>query len=173
MDAKALRDKQAVLKGRYKERPESAQLTLHARGTVLQNRVALRIDTGHGRVTAGLHPCTGGSGEDACSGDMMLESLAACAGVTLAAVATAMGVTIREGQVHVDGDLDFRGTLGMDKSAPVGFGAIRLRFALDTDASADQLDTLLKLTERYCVIFQTLRQPPVVSATLERAGVAA
>jgi len=173
MDAKQLRQNQAVLKARYKQRPESATLTLRARGRVLQNDVALKIETGHGKVTAGLHPYTGGSGELACSGDMMLESLAACAGVTLGAVATALGVAIREGYVHVEGELDFRGTLGMDKSVPVGFRAIRLRFDIDSDASPDQLDTLLKLTERYCVIFQTLRQPPAVSVSLERAGVTA
>jgi uncharacterized OsmC-like protein len=173
MDAKELRDKQAALKARYKEQPASATLTLHARGRVLQKDVALKIETGHGKVTAGLHPYTGGSGLDACSGDMMLESLAACAGVTLGAVATALGVTIRAGSVQVEGDLDFRGTLGMDKSVPVGFQAIRLRFELDSDATPEQLDTLLKLTERYCVIFQTLRQPPAVSATLAPAAATA
>lgn len=173
MDARILREKQAALKSRYKEQPESARLTLRARGRVLQQDVALKIETGHGQVTAGLHPYTGGSGAESCSGDMMLESLAACAGVTLGAVATALGVSIREGFVHVEGDLDFRGTLGMDKFVPVGFTAIRLRFEVDSDASPEQLDTLLKLTERFCVIFQTLRQPPVLSATLERARLSA
>lgn len=168
-DRNALRQTQGALKGRYKDQPEAAKLTLHARGRVLQEQVALRLETGLGRVTAGLHPYTGGSGLDACSGDMMLESLAACAGVTLGAVANALGVNIRDGVVHVEGDLDFRGTLGMDKAVPVGFQAVRLRFELDSDAAPDQLDTLLKLTERYCVIFQTLRQPPALSAVIEHA----
>lgn len=173
MDRNTLREKQSALKSRYRNQPETAKLMLQARGRVLQEEVALRLETGHGRVTAGLHPYTGGSGAEACSGDMMLESLAACAGVTLGAVANALGVTIREGTVHVEGDLDFRGTLGMDKAVPVGFQAVRLRFELDTDASADQLDVLLELTERFCVIFQTLRQPPALSAVIERAGGAA
>lgn len=169
----ALRDKQAALKRRYKEQPETAKLTLSARGRVLQDQVVLRLETGHGRVSAGLHPYTGGSGAQACSGDMMLEALVACAGVTLSAVANALGVVLRDGSVHAEGDLDFRGTLGLDRTVPVGFQAIRLRFELDTDATDEQLDTLLKLTERFCVIFQTLRLPPALSSVIARTRSAA
>lgn len=169
----ALRDKQAALKRRYKERPETAKLTLSARGRVLQDQVALHLETGHARVTAGLHPYTGGSGAEACSGDMMLEALVACAGVTLSAVANALGVVLRNGSVHAEGDLDFRGTLGLDRTVPVGFQAIRLRFELDTDATDEQLDTLLKLTERFCVIVQTLCQPPALTSVIARTRGAA
>ncbi|MDE3011867.1 MAG: OsmC family protein [Pseudomonadota bacterium] len=169
MDAEQLRAAQAPLKKTYCEDPASAQLTLTARGRLLADRPAVTIETGHGRVTAGLHPAAGGDGSDACSGDMLLEALASCAGVTLKAVATAMGIAIRSGSVSAEGDMDFRGTLGVDKEVAVGFQRIRLSFRLDTDASDEQLDTLLRLSERYCVVFQTLRQPPVLSLSRERA----
>lgn len=162
-DLKAL---QAPLKERYREDPAAAHWTLQARGRLLPERPAVQIETGHGRVVAGLHPATGGSGDEACSGDMLLEALVACAGVTLKAVALALGIELRDGNVIAEGDLDFRGTLGVDRAAPVGFGRIRLRFELDTDADDEQLATLLKLTERYCVIAQSLKQPPILS--LER-----
>ena len=145
-------------------------ITLRAKGEIGQDGLACRVETGRALVEAGLHPATGGSGLQACSGDMLLEALAACAGVTLSAVATALGVEIRRGTVEAEGDLDFRGTLGVAKDAPVGFRAIRLRFDLDTDADAEQLATLLKLTERYCVVLQTLRTPAETTATLSRAA---
>lgn len=168
MDAQALRDLQAPLKSRYREEPESAVITLKAQGEIGQEGLACRVETGRALVEAGLHPATGGSGLQACSGDMLLQALAACAGVTLSAVATALGVEVRRGTVEAEGDLDFRGTLGVDKEAPVGFRAIRLRFTLDTDAGDEQLASLLKLTERYCVVLQTLRAPPATSAAIER-----
>lgn len=168
MNAEELRARQAPLKTRYQQDPGSAQRVLTARGRLDADAQTVRIETGHGQVLAGLHPATGGSGEDACSGDMLLESLAACAGVTLTAVATAMGIVIRDGTVTAEGDLDFRGTLGVSKEAPVGFKEIRLRFALDTDATDEQLSSLLRLSERYCVIFQTLKQPPRLSLGRER-----
>ena len=168
MNAEELRARQAPLKTRYQQDPGSALRVLSARGRLDVNAQTVRIETGHGQVLAGLHPATGGSGEEACSGDMLLESLAACAGVTLSAVATAMGITIRDGTVTAEGDLDFRGTLGVSKEAPVGFKAIRLRFALDTEATDEQLTSLLRLSERYCVIFQTLKQPPQLSLERER-----
>ncbi len=163
MTADELKALQAPIKARYKEDPAAARLTLQVRGRLGQDRPTCTIETGPARLTAGLHPYVGGNGLEACSGDMLLEALAACAGVTLASVATAMGIPLRNGLVHAEGDLDFRGTLGVAKDAPIGFAAIRLRFELDTDATPDQLATLLKLTERYCVIFQTLKQPPQVS----------
>lgn len=163
MNAEQLKAAQAPLKARYKEDPASAQWVLKVRGRLNPERPAVKIETGHGQVEAGLHPATGGSGEDACSGDMLLEALAACAGVTVKAVATAMGITLRDSIVTAEGDLDFRGTLGVSKEAPVGFSAIRLHFELDSDASEEQLKTLLNLAERYCVIYQTLRQPPSIS----------
>lgn len=166
MNADELRAAQAPLKARYKEDPSAAQWTLRARGRIGDTAPTVQIETGHGKVLAGLHPATGGNGEEACSGDMLLESLAACAGVTFKAVATALGIDIRSGHVDVEGDLDFRGTLGTAKDAPVGFTAIRLRFDFDSDASPEQRATLLKLTERYCVIAQTLRQPPVVEVSI-------
>ena len=168
MNAEELRARQAPLKARYQQDPASALRVLSARGRLDANAQTVRIETGHGQVLAGLHPATGGSGEEACSGDMLLESLAACAGVTLSAVATAMGIVIRDGTVTAEGDLDFRGTLGVSKEAPVGFKAIRLRFALDTDATDEQLTSLLRLSERYCVIFQTLKQAPQLSLERER-----
>jgi uncharacterized OsmC-like protein len=165
MNAEQLKAAQSPLKTRYKEEPGAALWTLSARGRIGTVRPTVRIETGHGRVEAGLHPATGGNGEDACSGDMLLEALAACSGVTLKVVATAMGIEIRDGLVIAEGDLDFRGTLGVAKDAPVGFKAIRLRFELDTDASNEQLDSLLRLAERYCVIYQTLKQPPLLSVS--------
>jgi uncharacterized OsmC-like protein len=165
MDASALKQIQAPFKQRYREQPEAATITLKAEGA-LGDGVSCSVSTGKALVEAGLHPATGGSGLQACSGDMLLEALVACAGVTLAAVATALEIPVRSGKVHAEGDLDFRGTLGVAKDAPVGFTDIRLRFELDTDASADQLATLQKLTERYCVVYQTLRQPPVFDVGL-------
>jgi uncharacterized OsmC-like protein len=169
MESDALRALQAPLKERYRADPRSAVVTLRAAGA-LGEGIACRVDTGRSMVEAGLHPATGGSGLQACSGDMLLEALVACAGVTLRAVATALGVAVRGGTVHAEGDLDFRGTLGVDKEARVGFETIRLRFELDTHASDEQLDTLLKLTERYCVVLQTLRTPPALSVARARSG---
>ena len=169
MNLDQLRELQAPLKSRYRDEPETAVITLRAQGEIGQENLACRVETGRALVEAGLHPASGGSGLQACSGDMLLESLAACAGVTLSAVATALGVELRKGTVSVEGDLDFRGTLGVAKDAPVGFRAIRLTFDLDTDASEEQLASLLKLTERYCVVLQTLRTPAETSATLRRA----
>jgi uncharacterized OsmC-like protein len=168
MNAEQLKAAQAPLKALYKDQPDAALYTLSARGRLGAERPTVRIETGHGRVEAGLHPATGGSGDDACSGDMLLEALAACSGVTLKAVATALGIVLRDGVVIAEGDLDFRGTLGVSKDAPVGFTAIRLRFELDTDASDEQLATLLKLAERYCVVYQTLRQAPQLSVERSR-----
>ena len=170
MNVDQLRELQAPLKTRYRDQPEAAVITLRARGEIGQEGLACRVETGRALVEAGLHPATGGSGLQACSGDMLLEALAACAGVTLSAVATALGIEVRSGSVSVEGDLDFRGTLGVVKDAPVGFKAIRLAFALDTDAAEEQLATLLKLTERYCVVLQSLRVPAETSASLTRAG---
>lgn len=168
MNAEELKARQAPIKAQYQQDPASALRTLAARGRLTPNDQTVRIETGHGKVLAGLHPATGGSGEDACSGDMLLEALAACSGVTLQAVATAMGIAIREGTVSVEGDLDFRGTLGVSKDAPVGFSDIRLKFVLDTDATDDQLNNLLRLSERYCVIYQTLKQPPQLHLERQR-----
>jgi uncharacterized OsmC-like protein len=162
MDASALKELQAPFKQRYRDEPAAAVITLRAEGA-LGDGVSCKVDTGRALVEAGLHPATGGTGLQACSGDMLLEALVACAGVTLRAVATALAIPLRAGRVLAEGDLDFRGTLGVAKDAPVGFKNIRLRFELDTDASEDQLATLQKLTERYCVVYQTLRQPPNVS----------
>jgi uncharacterized OsmC-like protein len=169
MDAETLKALQAPIKQQYRDTPDSAVITLKAEGTVGAEGVTCKVDTGRALVEAGLHPAAGGDGTAACSGDMLLEALAACAGVTLSAVATALGVEIRKGTVSVEGDLDFRGTLGVVKDAPVGFRAIRLAFELDTDAGDEQLASLLKLTERYCVVLQTLRTPAETSATLRRA----
>jgi uncharacterized OsmC-like protein len=162
MNADELRSIQAPLKDRYRQTPDSAMITLHARGR-LGDGVSCKIETGKGQVSAGLHPATGGSGLGACSGDMLLEALVACAGVTLNAVATALGINLRDATLHAEGDLDFRGTLGLTKEVPVGFQSIRLRIVLDTDAAQDQIDTLLRLTERYCVVFQTLSRAPALS----------
>lgn len=166
MEAKDLRALQAPLKQRYQDDPSKALVTLRASGSIDASGVSCRVETGRALVEAGLHPATGGSGLQACSGDMLLEALAACAGVTLRAVATALEIPVQGGSVRVEGDLDFRGTLGVSKEAPVGFQSIRLRFELDSNASQDQLDTLLKLTERYCVVLQTLRSSTSVSAAL-------
>lgn len=166
MNVDELRAVQAPLKGKYKDDPASALITLRAEGSLDQGALSCKVETGKAVVEAGLHPATGGSGMQACSGDMLLEALVACAGVTLNAVATALGITINGGRVQAEGDLDFRGTLGVAKDAPVGFRDVRLRFDLDCDASGEQLATLLKLTERYCVIYQTLRNPPVITVAL-------
>ncbi|MBI1394640.1 MAG: OsmC family peroxiredoxin [Betaproteobacteria bacterium] len=164
MNADELRQLQAPLKDRYRESPDAAMITLRARGRLGEN-VSCKVETGRALVEAGLHPGTGGTGLAACSGDMLLEALVACAGVTLNAVATALGIELRDARVEAEGDLDFRGTLGVSKEAPVGFRNIRLRFTLDTDAPEDQLATLLRLTERYCVVYQTLARPPALTVT--------
>lgn len=166
MEANDLRALQAPLKQQYKEDPRRALVTLRASGSLGGLGVSCRVETGRALVEAGLHPATGGSGLQVCSGDMLLEALAACAGVTLRAVATALEIPVRGGSVHVEGDLDFRGTLGVSKEVPVGFQAIRLRLDLDADATQEQLDTLLKLTERYCVVLQTLRSATSVTASV-------
>jgi uncharacterized OsmC-like protein len=163
MDAEALRALQAPLKTRYKDAPKEAVVTLKADGDLSGDGIACKVDTGRALVEAGLHPASGGTGLQACSGDMLLEALVACAGVTLKAVATALSFNLRGGRVHAEGDLDFRGTLGVAKDAPVGFAAIRLAFDLDTDEPADRVATLVKLTERYCVVYQTLAKPPPLS----------
>jgi uncharacterized OsmC-like protein len=168
MDASALKQIQAPFKQRYREQAEAAMITLKAEGTIGEG-VSCKIATGNALVEAGLHPATGGSGLQACSGDMLLEALVACAGVTLKAVATALGIELKGGTVAAEGDLDFRGTLGVEKTAPVGFKAIRLTFNLDTDADAEKLASLMKLTERYCVVYQTLRTPPAIEVE-QRAG---
>ncbi|HVB16097.1 MAG TPA: OsmC family protein [Stellaceae bacterium] len=171
MDATALRELQAPLKVRYRDEPAAAVVTLRAEGDLAGDAIVCKVETGRALVEAGLHPATGGSGLEACSGDMLLEALVACAGVTLKAVATALEFRLQGGQVRAEGDLDFRGTLGVERTAPVGFGAIRLAFELDTDEPQDRIDTLLRLTERYCVVLQTLRSPPSVSAcATPRAG---
>ncbi len=166
MDPSALKDLQAPLKSRYREAPASAVVTLKAEGTLDSDNLTCRVSTGRAIAEAGLHPATGGSGLQLCSGDMLLESLVACAGVTLTAVATATATPIRGGTVRAEGDLDFRGTLGVSKEAPVGFGEIRLSFDLETDAREEQLDTLLRLTERYCVVFQSINQKPTLRISL-------
>lgn len=173
LNADALRELQAPLKSRYREDPGAALITLKAVGALDGEGIACSVETGKALVKAGLHPATGGDGSFACSGDMLLQALAACAGVTLKAVATALGIAIRHGEVKVEGDLDFRGTLGVDKAAPVGFANIRLRFELDSDADDESLATLLKLTERYCVVLQTLARQPVLNAEISRAAKAA
>jgi uncharacterized OsmC-like protein len=162
MNTDELRALQAPLKAQYRERPESALVTLHAEGRI-REEITCKIETGKARVQAGLHPATGGDGESACSADMLLEALVGCAGVTLSAVATALGIPLRNATIRAEGDIDFRGTLGVSKDAPVGFKEIRLHFDLDTDASEEQLATLIRLTERYCVVFQTLSHPAKIS----------
>jgi uncharacterized OsmC-like protein len=158
MNAHDLRSLQAPIKEQYRERPQTALVTLRAEGRIGED-VTCKLETGNALVEAGLHPATGGDGLSACSGDMLLEALVACAGVTLRAVATALDVQLRDAVIRAEGDLDFRGTLGVSKEVPVGFQRIRLQFDLETDASEEQLATLLRLTERYCVVYQTLRQP--------------
>jgi len=169
MDAKQLRSLQAPLKKQYREHPQASQITLRAEGR-LGEGVTCKIETGKAPVTAGLHPATGGDGLSACSGDMLLEALVGCAGVTLNAVATALGIQLRDAKVRAEGDLDFRGTLGVSKDVPVGFERIRLRFGLDTDASAEQVATLIRLTERYCVVYQTLSRPPKIDVESQLAS---
>jgi uncharacterized OsmC-like protein len=167
MDRQQLREMQAPLKDRYREDPAAGVVTLDADGSLVDG-IACSVNTGHALEVAGLHPATGGDGTLLCSGDMLLSALAACAGVTLKSVATSLEIEVRGGTIHAEGDLDFRGTLAVDKQAPVGFTDIRLTFDLDTDASEEQLDTLLRLTERYCVVLQTLRNSPqLVVARLE------
>ncbi len=163
-----LRALQAPIKDRYRADPESARVTLKARGALNSSSIACNVETGRALAAAGLHPASGGNGLELCSGDMLLEALVACAGVTLKAVAAAMGLALRSGRVTAEGDLDFRGTLGVARDAPVGFADIRLTFDLDTDAPQDQLDTLLKLTERYCVVLQTLKRSPAIEAKIAR-----
>jgi len=169
MDAAALRALQAPIKERYKADPGTALITLRAKGRLDEANIACKVDTGRALAVAGLHPATGGTGLELCSGDMLLEALVACAGVTLKAVSTALGIPLRSGAVNAEGDLDFRGTLGVAKDAPVGFSQIRLTFEVDTDAPQEQLDQLLKLTERYCVVYQTIRNGPPVALRLLRA----
>src|SRR3982750_730205 len=163
MNAEQLRAMQAPIKQKYKDNPNAAVVTLRAEGRIAEG-IACRVDTGRALVEAGLHPASGGSGTQACSGDMLLEALVACAGVTLKAVATAIGIELRDATVRAEGDLDFRGTLGVAKDAPVGFREIRLGFAIDSDAPQEQLETLLKLTERYCVVYQTIARTPALRA---------
>lgn len=166
MDAEQLRALQAPIKERYRDEPTAALITLRAQGR-LGEGVTCKVETGRAIAEAGLHPATGGDGLALCSGDMLLEALVACAGVTLRAVATALGIALRDARVSAEGDLDFRGTLGVAKEAPVGFQAIRLQFTLDTDAPPEQIATLLKLTERYCVVFQTLAKPAALAVSHE------
>jgi uncharacterized OsmC-like protein len=168
MDAAGLRALQAPIKDRYKNDPPAALITLKAHGTLDDTNIACKVETGRALAVAGLHPATGGSGMELCSGDMLLEALVACAGVTLKAVATAIDVPLKSGAVSAEGDLDFRGTLGVAKDAPVGFAQIRLRFDVDTDAPQEKLDQLLKLTERYCVVYQTIKSGPLVEVSLRR-----
>jgi uncharacterized OsmC-like protein len=170
MNRFALQSLQAPFKERYRAEPEAAVVTLRAEGRLGDEELSCSVETGRALVEAGLHPATGGDGTLACSGDMLLQALVACAGVTLRAVATALEIEVRGGTVRAEGDLDFRGTLGVSKEAPVGFRAIRLRFDLDTDAGNDQLDTLLRLTERYCVVYQTLTSSPEVAMSFGAPG---
>ncbi len=167
--AQDLRELQTPIKERYRVDPASATVTLFASGNLDTAEIACNVDTGRALIKAGLHPATGGDGTFACSGDMLLQALAACAGVTLRAVATALGITIHRGLVHADGDLDFRGTLGVGKVAPVGFSNIRLSFEVDCDTDAEARATLLKLTERYCVVYQTLAHAPPITVSLDHA----
>ncbi|MBN8977176.1 MAG: OsmC family protein [Rhizobiales bacterium] len=168
MDATQLRAMQAPIKERYRNDPTSGLITLKAKGSTDSEGIACKLETGRAIAMAGLHPATGGSGLELCSGDMLLEALVACAGVTLKSVATALEVPLKEGRVSAEGDLDFRGTLGVDKEAPVGFAEIRLRFDVDTDAPQDKLDLMLKLTERYCVVYQTIKNGPKMSVEMHR-----
>ena len=164
MNVDELKALQAPLKDQYKANPGAAMITLKATGQATEG-IVCKVDTGRALVEAGLHPATGGTGAFACSGDMLLEALVACAGVTLRAVATSIGVTLRDAMITAEGDLDFRGTLGVSKEAPVGFQRIRLTFALASDASEEQLATLIRLTERYCVVYQTLRTTPEITVS--------
>ena len=169
IDAAALRTMQAPLKAQYKDSPDAALITLKAAGEIDDHGIACKVETGRAIQTAGLHPATGGSGMELCSGDMLLEALVACAGVTLKAVATALEIELTSARVSAEGDLDFRGTLGVDREAPVGFQAIRLRFDVATEAPQDKLDALLKLTERYCVVFQSLNARPELTVSLDKS----
>jgi len=169
MDSAELRAMQAPYKDKYKSDPDAAIITLKAHGSIDESKIACKVETGRALAVAGLHPATGGSGAELCSGDMLLEALVACAGVTLKAVATALGIPLKAGVVRAEGDLDFRGTLGVAKDVPVGFREIRLTFDLDTEATQEQIDSLIKLTERYCVIFQTLAKPPKLGLAINRA----
>ncbi|HVQ82003.1 MAG TPA: OsmC family protein [Pseudolabrys sp.] len=168
MDAAELRAIQAPIKERYKNDPKAGLITLKAKGSLDDTNIACKVETGRALATAGLHPATGGTGMELCSGDMLLEALVACAGVTLKAVSTALEIPLRTATVAAEGDLDFRGTLGVAKDAPVGFAQVRLRFDVDTDAPQEKLDQLLKLTERYCVVYQTIKSGPPVEVTLAR-----
>jgi uncharacterized OsmC-like protein len=168
MNANELRALQAPLKERYKNEPKAAYITLKAKGSLDDTNVACKVETGRALAVAGLHPATGGSGLELCSGDMLLEALVACAGVTMKAVATALDIPLKSASVSAEGDLDFRGTLGVAKDAPVGFAQIRLRFEVDTDAPQDKIDQLLKLTERYCVVYQTIKNGPPVDIRVSR-----
>jgi uncharacterized OsmC-like protein len=168
MDAGELRAMQAPIKERYKSDPKAAYITLKAKGTLDDSNIACKVETGRALAIAGLHPATGGSGLELCSGDMLLEALVACAGVTVKAVATALDIPLKSGKVSAEGDLDFRGTLGVAKDAPVGFAQIRLRIDLDTEAPQDKIDQLLKLTERYCVVYQTIKSGPPVDVQMKR-----
>lgn len=168
MDANALRALQAPIKEQYRSEPGAARITLKAQGSIDDTAIACKVETGRALAVAGLHPASGGSGMELCSGDMLLEALVACAGVTLKAVSTALAIPLKSATVHAEGDLDFRGTLGVAKDARVGFEAIRLRFDVDTDAPQEQLDTLLKLTERYCVVLQSLAVTPALEASVKR-----
>ena len=168
MDAAELRAMQAPIKERYKSEPGAALITLKAKGALDGTNIACKVETGRALAVAGLHPATGGSGLELCSGDMLLEALVACAGVTLNAVATALGIKVRHGSVRAEGDLDFRGTLGVARDAPVGFRAIRLSFHLGTDEPQERIDSLIKLTERYCVVFQTIASKPELTVTARR-----
>jgi uncharacterized OsmC-like protein len=168
MNAAELRELQAPLKAKYKDDPASAQYTIRAVGRVDAASLDCRVETPRGIIVAGLHPATGGDGSGACSADILLESLVACAGVTLRAVSTALEIPIRNGTITAEGKLDFRGTLGVDRQTPIGFSAVHLRYEVDTDATDEQLATLLKLSERYCVIFQTLKTPPAMTAECVR-----
>jgi uncharacterized OsmC-like protein len=167
MDSAELRALQAPIKDQYRSDPDKAVITLKAQGTLDDQHIACKVETGRALAVAGLHPASGGTGAELC--DMLLEALVACAGVTLKAVATALEINLRHGAVKAEGDLDFRGTLGVDKTAPVGFRDIRLSFEVDTDAPQEKIDQLLKLTERYCVVFQTINNKPALSTTLTRA----
>ena len=169
MHAAELRAIQAPIKERYKNDPKAGLITLKAKGSLDDTNIACKVETGRALATAGLHPATGGTGMELCSGDMLLEALVACAGVTLKAVSTALEIPLRTATVAAEGDLDFRGTLGVAKDAPVGFAQVRLRFDVDTDAPQEKLDQLLKLTERYCVVYQTIKSGPPVEVTLARA----
>src|SRR5467141_4932502 len=168
MDAAELRATQAPIKDRYKTDPKAAMITLKAKGSIENEGIACKVETGRALAVAGLHPATGGSGLELCSGDMLLEALVACAGVTLKAVATALDMPLKRGVVSAEGDLDFRGTLGVAKDAPVGFARIRLSFDVDTEAEQEKLDQLLKLTERYCVVYQTIKSGPPVEVRMKR-----